>query len=117
MIHESVEQRPIERIASARLNGGDAVEDSPRTDPATAKVQQRRLAEGHLIKKRKRVPADEFFKKLRDADALLAVCKTVGELLQPAEVSEATLSRCRSEFGGLNSEEANRLKTIEEENR
>ena len=47
---------------------------------------------------------------------MLAVGKSVGEVLQALEVSEATLSRWRSQYGGMKSEEAKRLKTLEEEN-
>ncbi|TWU66847.1 Transposase [Crateriforma conspicua] len=48
---------------------------------------------------------------------MLAAGRTVGEVLQSLEVSEATLSRWRSQDGGINSEEARRLKKLEEENR
>jgi transposase-like protein len=55
-------------------------------------------------------------KKLRDADAMLAAGKSIGEVLQALEVSEATLSRWRSQYGGMKSEEAKRLKQLEDEN-
>lgn len=55
-------------------------------------------------------------KKLRDADAMLAGGKSVGEVLQVLEISEATLSRWRSQYGGMKSEEARRLKSLEDEN-
>ena len=38
-------------------------------------------------------------------------------VLQTLEVSEATLHRWRSQFGGMKSEEAKRLKELEDENR
>ena len=68
------------------------------------------------MKKRKRHSPEQIVKKLRDADALLAAGKSVGEVLQTLEVSEATLSRWRSQYGGMKSEEAKRLKILEEEN-
>ena len=68
------------------------------------------------MKKRKRHSAEQIVKKLRDADAMLASGKSVGEVLQSLEVSEATLSRWRSQYGGMKSEEAKRLKLLEEEN-
>ncbi len=37
-------------------------------------------------------------------------------MLQMLEVSGATLSRWRSQYGGMKSEEAKRLKMLEEEN-
>lgn len=55
-------------------------------------------------------------KKLRDTDAMLAAGKSVGEVLQVLEISEATLSRWRSQYGGMKSEEAKRLKSLEDEN-
>ena len=59
---------------------------------------------------------EQIVKKLRDADALLAPGKSVGEVLQSLKVSEATLSRWRSQYGGMKSEETKRLKLLEEEN-
>ncbi len=68
------------------------------------------------MKKRKRHSPEQVVKKLRDADAMLAAGKSIGEVLQMLEVSEATLSRWRSQYGGMKSEEAKRLKMLEEEN-
>jgi transposase-like protein len=68
------------------------------------------------MKKRKRHSPEQIVKKLRDADAMLSAGKSVGEVLQSLEVSEATLSRWRSQYGGMKSEEAKRLKLLEEEN-
>ena len=68
------------------------------------------------MKKRRRHSPEQIVKKLRDADAMLAAGKTVGEVLQALEVSEATLNRWRQQYGGMKSEEAKRLKKLEEEN-
>lgn len=68
------------------------------------------------MKKRQRHSPEQIVKKLRDADAMLAAGKSVGEVLQSLEISEATLSRWRAQFGGMKSEEAKRLKQLEEEN-
>ncbi len=68
------------------------------------------------MKKRKRHSPEQVVKKLRDADAMLAAGKSIGEVLQMLEVSEATLSRWRSQYGGMKSEEAKRLKMLGEEN-
>ena len=38
-------------------------------------------------------------------------------MLQALEISEATLVRWRAQFGGMTSEEAMRLKALEDENR
>jgi putative transposase len=66
--------------------------------------------------RRRRHSAEQVIKKLRDADAMLAAGKNVGEVLQVLEVSEATLLRWRAQYGGMNSEEAMRLKDLETEN-
>jgi hypothetical protein len=67
-------------------------------------------------KKRKRHGPDQIVKKLQDADRLLNAGKSLGEVLQALEVSEATYHRWRNQYGGMKSEEAKRLKTLEEEN-
>lgn len=69
-----------------------------------------------MSKKRKRHSAEEVVKKLRDADAMLASGKDLAAVLQALEVSEATLARWRNQYGGMKSEEAKRLKQLEEEN-
>ena len=69
-----------------------------------------------MSKKRRRHSAEQVVKKLRDADAMMAAGKSIGEVLQALEISEATLSRWRSQYGGMKSEEAKRLKQLEEEN-
>jgi transposase-like protein len=48
---------------------------------------------------------------------MLAAGKSIAEVLQAMEISEATLSRWRSQYGGMKSEEAKRLKELEEENK
>jgi hypothetical protein len=69
-----------------------------------------------MSKKRKRHGAEEIVRELRDADAMLAAGKDLAAVLQALEVSEATLNRWRSQYGGMKSEEAKRLKQLEEEN-
>jgi putative transposase len=69
-----------------------------------------------MTRKRRRHSADQIVKKLRDADAMLAAGKSVGEVLQSLEISEPTLSRWRAQYGGMKSEEAKRLKQLEDEN-
>jgi putative transposase len=63
-----------------------------------------------MSKKRVRHSAEQIVKKLRDVDAMLASGKSVGEILRSLSISEATLSRWRSQYGGMKSEEAKRLK-------
>jgi transposase-like protein len=68
-------------------------------------------------RKRKRHSPEQIVKKLRDADAMLNAGKDLAAVLQSLEVSEATYHRWRTQYGGMKSEEAKRLKQLEEENR
>ncbi len=67
--------------------------------------------------RRKRHTPEQIVKKLRDADAMLDAGKELAVVLQSLEVSEATFHRWRNQYGGMKSEEAKRLKQLEDENR
>jgi transposase-like protein len=67
--------------------------------------------------RRRRHSPEQFVKKLRDADAMLNSGKDLSAVLQALEVSEATYHRWRNQYGGMKSEEAKRLKRLEEENK
>jgi putative transposase len=67
--------------------------------------------------RRKRHSPEQIVKKLRDADAMLSAGQDVAAVLQALEISEQTYSRWRNQYGGMKSEEAKRLKQLEEENR
>ena len=60
---------------------------------------------------------EQIIKKLREADTMLAVDKTIGQVCQALEVSEQTYHRWRTQFGGMKAEEAKRLKELETENK
>jgi transposase-like protein len=68
-------------------------------------------------KRRKRHTPEQIVKKLRDADAMLNAGQDLAVVLQSLEVSEATYHRWRNQYGGMKSEEAKRLKALEDENR
>jgi transposase-like protein len=68
-------------------------------------------------KRGKRHGPEQIVRKLRDADAMLNAGKDVAAVLQALEVSEATYLRWRNQYGGMKSEEAKRLKILEEENK
>lgn len=70
-----------------------------------------------MSRRRKRHSPEQIIGKLRDADAMLAGGKTIGEVCQALEVSEQTFHRWRNQYGGMKAEEAKRLKKLEEENR
>lgn len=67
------------------------------------------------MKGKKHTP-EQIIKKLREADAMLASGKTIGQVCQTLEVSEQTFHRWRNQYGGMKSEEAKRLKELESEN-
>ena len=67
--------------------------------------------------RRRRHSPEQVVKKLRDADAMLNSGKDLSVVLQALEVSEATYHRWRNQYGGMKSEEAKRLKRLEEENK
>ena len=65
----------------------------------------------------KRHTPEQIVAKLRDAEAMLNAGKDLAAVLQSLGVSEATLHRWRAQYGGMKSEEAKRLKQLEDENR
>jgi transposase-like protein len=67
--------------------------------------------------KGKKHSAEQIIKKLREADAMLASGKTIGQVAQTLEVSEQTFHRWRNQYGGMKAEEAKRLKELEDENK
>ena len=68
-------------------------------------------------KRRQRHSPEQIVKKLRDADAMLNAGKDEAAVLQALEVSESTYLRWRNQYDGMKSEEAKRLKQLEEENK
>ena len=68
-------------------------------------------------RRRKKHKPEQIVAKLRDADAMLNAGKDLAAVLQALEISEATLARWRAQYGGMKSEEAKRLKALEDENR
>lgn len=68
-------------------------------------------------KRRRRHSPEQVVRKLRDADSMLNAGKDLAAVLQALEVSESTLDRWRKQYGGMKSEEAKRLKTLEDENK
>lgn len=64
----------------------------------------------------KRHSPEQIVKKLRDGEAMLNAGKSLGEVIQSLEISEPTWHRWLKQFGGMKSEEAKRLKELEQEN-
>ena len=67
--------------------------------------------------RRKRHSPEQIIRKLREAEAMLAAEKTIGQVCQALEVSEQTYHRWRNQYGGMKAEEAKRLKELEVENK
>lgn len=70
-----------------------------------------------MTKRRKRHSPEQIVAKLRDAEALLNAGKDLAVVLQALEVSESSYLRWKNQYGGMKSEEAIRLKKLEDENR
>lgn len=70
-----------------------------------------------MTKKRKRRSGEQIVRALREGESMLAAGKSAAEVFQSLEISEATWNRWQSQFGGMKSEEARRLKELELENR
>lgn len=66
---------------------------------------------------RRRFTAEQIINHLREAEVLLSQGKSVGEVCRQLEVSENTYYRWRREYGGLEIDQAKRLKELEKENR
>ena len=66
--------------------------------------------------KRTRHSPEQIIAKLREADALLGMGTSIGQVCQKLEVSEATFHRWRNQYGGMKATEAKRLKELEVEN-
>ena len=67
--------------------------------------------------KRKRHAPEQIIRKLGEADTMLAAGKGIEHVCQALEVSESTLHRWRNQYGGMKSEEAKRLKQLDQENK
>ena len=66
--------------------------------------------------KRKRHTPEQIIRKLRQAEAMQAEGKTIGEICIALEIGEQTFHRWRNQYGGMKAEDAKRLKELEQEN-
>ena len=66
--------------------------------------------------KRKRHTPEQIIAKLREADAMLAGGRTIGQVVQHLGVSEQTFHRRRNQYGEMKAGDAKRLKQLEQEN-
>src|SRR3954447_13726971 len=89
---------------------------SPKTGPATMRVQQPTMGMRRTLYMGKRHSPEQIVRKLRQAEDRLASGSTVPEVARELGVSEATFHLWKVRYGGMNSQEAKRLKELEKEN-
>ena len=65
---------------------------------------------------RKRYSAEQIIQKLREAEVELAKGRSVGEVAKQLGITDQTYYRWRKEYGGLKTDQAKRLKELEQEN-
>jgi transposase-like protein len=73
------------------------------------KLKESRMARKHYT-------AEQIIKKLREAEVLVNQGKRVEEVCRKLGVSDVTYYRWRKEYGGMQVEQAKRLKDLEKEN-
>jgi putative transposase len=66
--------------------------------------------------RRRRHTPEQIIRKLREADRLLGGGRDAAAVAKELEVSEQTLHRWRTQYGGLKASDAKRLKELEREN-
>ena len=87
------------------------------TVPPAAATPTKGVSPKAKTKRSKRHTPEQIVVKLRDAAAMLNSGKDMAAVVQALEVSEATYHRWLAQYGGMKSEEAKRLKELEDENR
>jgi transposase-like protein len=65
---------------------------------------------------KKKYSAEDIITKLREAEVLTSQGKTVEEVCRSLGISDQTYYRWRKEYGGMPTEQARRLKELEQEN-
>ena len=67
------------------------------------------------MKKTRHTP-EQIIRMLRQAEAELATGSTVPQVAKELGISEATFHRWKTRYGGMNPQEAKRLRELEKEN-
>jgi len=67
------------------------------------------------MKGRKHTP-EQIVRKLREADRMAGEGASLAEVAKALEVSEATVGRRRSQYGGMRANEAKELRQLRDEN-
>lgn len=76
------------------------------------RIMGRRLSD----EKAKKANTEQIVAKLRDTDVMLNSGKDIAAVLQNMEICEAAYKRWRTQYGGMKSDEAKRLKELEIDN-
>jgi len=69
-----------------------------------------------MAKRRKRHSPDQIFRKIQQADRILAEGGRVAAAVRELNITEATYYRWRNHYGGLKAEDAKKLKQLEKQN-
>ena len=64
---------------------------------------------------RKRFSAEQIVDKLREAEVEIAKGMTIGQVCKKLGISEQTYYKWRREYGGMRTDQAKRLKELEQE--
>ena len=64
----------------------------------------------------RRFTTEQIILKLREAEVLLGQGKTVREVYRSLEIHEQTYYRWRKEYGGMTTNQAQKIKELEKEN-
>ena len=70
-----------------------------------------------MTKRRQRRKPEQIVKLLQEGERMLAAGKTQAEIYQKLEVSDVTWARWQKKYGGMQSDEAKRLRELKVENR
>ena len=65
---------------------------------------------------RKKYTAEQIIRNLREAEIHLSKGETIGQVARKLGITEQTYYRWRKEYGGMQVEQAKRLKELEHEN-
>lgn len=65
---------------------------------------------------RKKFSAEQIIKKLREVEVLTAQGKDIQEAVRQIEVSDNTYYRWKKEYGGMRTDQAKKLKALEQQN-
>ena len=73
-------------------------------------------AEEDITVKGRRHTPEQVVRKLREAERLLAAGHAIPEVAKQLEISEQTYHRWRAQYGGMQADDARRLRALEREN-